>query len=678
LLSLVQHYKPCKYIVAHKISARGIKQEMNSNRRLSAIMFTDIVGYTTMIGTDENLAITTVTHHRKTIEQFVSKFEGNLIQFYGDGSLSIFPSTTVAIECAIAIQNEFKIKVPVPLRIGIHIGEILIKEGAIFGEGVNIASRIESLGQTGTILFSEDVFQKIRNHSEFKTELIGEFEFKNVEKPMHIYALSNDGFPIPKKETITGKLKTSSLKESLDPSVIKKDMSIAVLPFENNSSIAEQQYFVDGIADEIRSQLLSINNLKVISRSSCMYFKDKTISLIQIGKELDVAFALEGRVQAIGDHIKVNVELNDIKKNKQIWSLPPHRQKMEDVFILQNNIANEVVDQLKIVLSDDEKSQLNKIPTEHQQAYIYFQQGQELLHRGFGKIVELDKAVKYFKKAIEIDPKYSRAYVGLSDTYLEYIFWGRVGSKKVLDKALNASLKALELDSKNGESYGALGAINFFKFKKSEAINFLNKAIELSPNYLGAHEKLAWISIFEGDLKKALYHFSVTQSLDPLSTKYMGDVGHAYYYTHQFEKGIEVISTMLKKHIGDPWLLWIKGYLYSGMEKHKIAIDTYLQRSTGTKTNWMLAYNYGKIGRIKEATEILNMHLKKRGKEHVPGYMLATIYIGLGNQEKALEWLELDYEEGGQGLFFWGLKTDPKFDSLRNENRFKDLLHKIN
>jgi adenylate cyclase len=651
---------------------------MTSSRRLSAIMFTDIVGYTTMIGTDENLAIATVTHHRKVIEKFVSEFEGELIQFYGDGSLSIFPSATVAIECAIALQNEFKVKVPVPLRIGIHIGEILIKEGNIFGEGVNIASRIESLGQTGTILFSEDVFQKIRNHSIFKVKLIGEFEFKNVEEAMSIYALSNDGFPVPKQENITGKLKVSNSKEVLDNAVIKKDISIAVLPFENNSSIIEQQYFVDGIADEIRSQLLSINNLKVISRSSCMYFKDKTYTLSQIGKELDVAFALEGRVQAFGDNIKVNVELSDINKNKQLWSLPPRSNKMEDVFILQNNIASEVMDQLKIVLSDDEKNQLNKIQTEHQDAYKYYQQGQELLHRGFGKIDELDQAITYFEKAIEIDPKYSRAYVGLSDTYLEYIFWGRIAPIKVLDKALNAALKALELDSSNGESYGTLGAINYYKFKKDEAANFLNKAIALSPNYLGAHDKLAWISIHEGDLKKALYHFSIMHSLDPLSTKYLGDVGHAYYYTHQYETGIEVIDSMLKNHIGDPFLLWVKGYLYSGMGKFKVAIDTFLQRSAGTKTNWMLAYNYGKIGMTKEATKILNIHLKKREAGHVPGYMLATIYNGLGNQEKALEWLELDYEEGGQGLFFWGLKTDPKFDDLRNESRFKDLLHKIN
>ena len=647
---------------------------MESNRRLSAIMFTDIVGYTTMISKNESMAVEAVMHHKKVIEEYVSNYDGELIHFYGDGSLSIYPSATIAIQAAIAIQKEFRSDPHLPLRVGIHIGEILKKEGSIYGEGVNIASRIESIGQSGAILFSEEVFQTIRNHDNIQASYIGEFEFKNVDNPMRIYAVANDGFPIPKKESIRGKLKNTQNEEVLDPEAIQNDMSIAVLPFENNSSIPEQQYFVDGIADEIRSQLLSINNLKVISRSSCMYFKDKSYSLSLIGEELDVAFALEGRVQAIGDHIKVNVELSDIKKNKQIWSLPPSGQKMEDVFILQNSIANKVVDHLKIVLTDDEKNQLNKIATVDNEAYRYFQKGQELFHRGFGRKEELDEAVEYFQKAIDLDPKYSRAYVGLSDTYLEYIFWGREAPVRVLDKAMSAALKALETDSTSGECYGALGSINFFKYNKLEAINFLNKAIELSPNYLGAHEKLAWISIFDGDLKKAIHHFSVAQSLDPLSTKYLGDVGHAYYYTHQFERGIEVISSFLSKHIGDPWLLWMKGYLYSGMAKHRTAIETYRQRSAGTKTNWMLGYNYGKLGMLDEANEILDFHLDKRKNAHVPAHMIATIYMGIGDKEKALEWLEIDANEGGQGLFRWGLRTDPKFDALRTEERFQALL----
>ena len=505
------------------------------------------------------------------------------------------------------------------------------------------------------------------------TQSIGEFEFKNVDKPMRVYALANEGFPVPKAGTITGKLKIPSSEEEK----LEIGKSIAVLPFENNSGNTEQQYFVDGIADEIRSQLLSLNDLKVISRSSCMFFKDKPYNVKEIGKELDVGYVLEGRVQVIPNQIKVSVELSNTRTNKQIWSLPALSKKLEDVFILQNNIAKQVVSELKVALSDKEIRQLNKIPADNHQAYEYFQKGQDLLHRGFGVIDELNQAENNFKKAIEIDPKFSKAYVGLSDTYLEYIFWGRTAPKNVLDKALSASLKALELDSTNGECFGALGAIHFYKFQKIEATNFLNKAIELSPNYLGAHVILAWINIFDGKTEEAVHHFSIAQSLDPLSTKHIGDVGHAYYYSHQYSTGIELMSSMLEKYPGDPWLLWMLGYLYSGLGDFKKAIETYLKRPTGTKTNWMLGYSYAKNGMLDEALEILHIHLKKREKEYVPGYMIATIYIGLDNKEKALDWLEIDYKDGGLGLFLYGLKTDTKFDSIRKENRFENLLSKI-
>ena len=393
-----------------KSSNNNIESNNYNHRMLSAIMFTDIVGYTTMVGKDETLAIKMVTHHKKIINQTVSKFNGDLIEFYGDGSLSIFPSATSAVECAMAIQNNFRGNIAVPLRVGIHIGEILVKEGSIYGAGVNLAARIESLGQSGTILFSEHVYQKISNNSQFQTQYLGEFEFKNVDKPMQIYALSNEGFPIPQKENMTGKLKiqhSNDAPKSAKDKVNEISKSMAVLPFENHSRNEEQEYFINGIADEIRSQLLSIKDLKVISRSSCMYFKDKTYTINQIGKELNVEFVLEGRVQVISNYVKVSVELSNTKSNKQIWSLPSFNQKLEDVFILQNKIAQQVVSELKIALSDKEKDQLNKIPTENHEAYNYFQKGNELLHRGFGKIEELDKAVQYFEQAIQIDTKFS-------------------------------------------------------------------------------------------------------------------------------------------------------------------------------------------------------------------------------------------------------------------------------
>jgi class 3 adenylate cyclase/Flp pilus assembly protein TadD len=646
---------------------------MEGSRRLVAIMFTDIVGYTSMMGSNEELAITTVTHHKKIIEQLVPQYGGEVIQFYGDGSLSIYPSAVLALECGENIQKELKKEIKVPLRIGIHIGDILFKDGNIYGDGVNLASRIESLGEAGSVLFSNEVFLKVRNNPKFLVQLLGEFELKNVEAPMSIYALSNEGLSIPLLES--KKRKSESQTESSGESMnYSEEKSIAVLPFENQSSIEDHQFFINGIADEIRSQLLSINDLKVISRRSCMFFKDRPYTLNQIKDDLGVNYVLEGRVQVFHNQIKVSVELSDTITDKQLWSLVPANQSMDDIFILQNNIAQKVVNELKVALSDVEKIQLTKIPTLNHKAYNYYQKGQDLLHRGGGQIDQLDEALSCFKQSIELDPKFSMAYVGLSDTYLEYIFWGRTAPSQVLEMALNACLKALELDNTKGECYGTLGAINYYKFKKEAAFSFLRKAIDLNPYDLEAYENLGCLYITENKQQDAVAILEKAHSTDPLSTKYLGDIGHVFYYSHQFEEGIQVISKTIVNNPKENFLLWMLGLLYSGAGNYEKAIDCFLQRTKGRETNWMLAYCYSKSGNKKGALKILDIHLKKRETQYIPSYMIASIYMGLGDKEKALHWLETDQKEGGTSLFYWGLKDDPKFEEIMQEERFKKLM----
>jgi len=298
---------------------------VKNQRLLAAIMFTDIVGYTAMMGNNERLAITTVTHHKKIIEQSVSKFNGNLINFYGDGSLSIYTSATAALECAMEIQMEFKKDILVPLRIGIHIGEILIKEGNVFGDGVNIASRIESLGQSGTIMFSEDVFRKIRNNDLFKSKQLGSFEFKNVEKPMQIYALANEGFPVPKEQSITGKLKISDTKKAADdinnPTKRKiSDKSIAVLPFVNMSSDPEQEFFCEGISEEIINTIVQLPDLTVAGRTSSFCFKGKNEDLRSVGNTLGVSKILEGSVRKSGNRVRITAQLVEASTGFHKWS----------------------------------------------------------------------------------------------------------------------------------------------------------------------------------------------------------------------------------------------------------------------------------------------------------------------------------------------------------------------
>ncbi len=682
---------------------------LQQKRQLVAIMFTDIVGYTAIMQGDEQLAISMVKRHQEILEKYVDSHQGKVYQYYGDGSLSIFNSATDAVYCAMEIQLEFRNKPEVPLRVGIHIGEILIEQNRIFGDGVNLASRIESLGQAGTVMYSENVHQKIKNNRSLSSTSLGKFEFKNVAEPLEIFALANEGFPVPARNSISGKLKnnghffqnrswkniaffvliavllssvawmllvksTSIKKNHLE--IVKTEHSIMVLPFDNFSDIPGQDYFAIGIADELRSQLLSIRNLKVISRSSSKYYKDQKISLRQMGKDLGVAYVLEGTVQRSSDMVKINVQLSNTKTDEVEWSSPSFQEKLEDIFILQNEISQKIVAQLKIGLSDQERNKLVKIPTRNAEAYINYQKGRELINRGGGKIAELDSAIDLFKQAIELDPGFSLAYVGLSETYLDYIFWGRYPPSQILSKAMDAAFKAFELDSEKVEIYAVLGAINFYRYDAEKAKNYLEKSIALSPNYHPPYEWLGWINIFEDNHNKALELFQKAHELEPLSTKYLGDQGLAYYYMHLYERGIESMNDALLKYPNDNHLLWVLGYLYIAQEKYTEAIAAFKKRSAGTNTNWLLGYAYALDGNKTEAEKILNILLEKRKTQHVPAFMIATIYMGLGEKETTLEWLERDQVEGGQGLMFWGLKLDKRFDPVRNDPRFQALLIK--
>jgi TolB-like protein/Tfp pilus assembly protein PilF len=654
-----------------------------------------------MMQHDEQLAVASVSKHKKTVEAMVTGFGGEIINFYGDGSLSIFSSATAVLECAMAIQEEMKQGQAVPLRVGIHIGEILLQDGELYGDGVNIASRIESIGQAGTILFSDELFHKIRNNKKFLSEKIGDFEFKYLDEPMAVYALANEGFPVPKKESVSGKLKegagqkvnTESKSKGLPAFSFKKlfglfspsvsaapvaDMSsftnsIAVLPFEKSGHLNGYELMADGIADEIRAKLLVIRDLKVISRNTCLHYKDKKYTLKQVGKDLSVNFVLEGRVQVLEGKAILHAELSDVKMDKLIWSLPTIQFSLENVTQLQNKIAVQIADELKLQLTGEEKAHLNKAPTSNTEAYLDYQRGLEILRRGSGVKKELDQAVTYFQRAIELDPDFLQAHISLADAYLDYIFWGRSASGPMLDKALTALMKALQIDANSGECFGALGAIYFYKMELKTATRNMLKAIKLSPGYVEAYVKLGWVYGLAGDLENALVYFKRARELDPLSTRVLADIGQIYYVTRHYEEGIKFIKDALNNFHEDSTLLWVLGYLYTGTGQLESAVETLLKRPTG-QTNWLLGYNLGKLGRMTEARHILDVNLKKKEEGYVPEFMIATMCLGMGDKEKAMDWLEKDIDLRSLNFLYFNLKGDPIFAELRNNQRFEKIL----
>src|SRR5688572_29928135 len=408
---------------------------MSQGRQLAAIMFTDIVGYTAMMQANEEKAVSVIKHYNSALEKLTTQFNGQVLNYYGDGSLCIFPSATDAVNCSLALQNELKNEPVVPLRIGLHIGEVFFEDAKALGDGVNVASRVQSLGQENTIMLSGEIHDKVKNNPNFSTVPLGHFNFKNVDKPLEVFALSNAGLTIPKRSKMQGKLKEKTGKRwVMITSVLiilfftagffvyktfftakavaeTSAHSIAVLPFADMSPAKVQEYFSDGMSEELLNLLAKIPGLKVISRTSSFSFKGKNDDVRKIGKSLGVANILEGSVRKSGNTIRITAQLIEVEKGTHLWS-ETYDREMKDVFATQDEISKMIVDILKIKLGGQQANQPSKSFTKNPEAYEDYLKGR--YHWNTRTDEGIKKAIGYFEDAIRKDSNYAAAYSGLA------------------------------------------------------------------------------------------------------------------------------------------------------------------------------------------------------------------------------------------------------------------------
>lgn len=679
-------------------------ERKETGRHLAAILFTDIVGYTGMMQRDETLAIAAVRRHHEVLEEQIPSHDGKIYQYYGDGSLSIFTSATQAVTCALEIQKELQKEPVVPLRIGIHIGEIHYDQGKIFGDGVNVASRIESIGQGGTVFFSRDVYEKVRNHTEFQIMSIGKFEFKNVDDPIEVFALTNPEVRTPDLKLIDGKLKVASTKKRaplvyvmggtlmllailsglfLFPKSKNKlnsegpnKESIAVLPFSNLSDGEEADFLSIGIAEDILTQLAQIRGLKVISRSSSMRYKDSDKPIRTIAKELGVTSILEGSVRKYDKNLRVSVQLTNGVNESLIWAADFDRQ-FEDVLNMQKDIALLVSEKLEVALSPEIKDRFEDKTNVNPEAYILYQKGKDQLLRSRGTKEEMLAAIDYFEKSIAIDSQFARAWIGLSDAYFEAIFWHRFEAREAIDRGRKAAEHVLVLDASSGEGYGVLGSIQYLERQFTEAEKNLGKAIEQNPNYSLAYDRLGWISLYRGNTDEAIRLFRKAIELDPLATRLQGSIGNAFAVVGRYDEGIQNMEQYLSQSPKDDYLLWTLGFLYARKGDFAKAIEYFQKRSIGLKTNWALGYSYAKSGQREKAEEILHNNLEKMKKEVVPDFMVAVQMCGLGRDRECLDYLTKGVNNTGENFFLVGLENDPFFVPLHKFPEFKTLVDKV-
>ena len=351
---------------------------MSQQRQLAAILFTDIIGYTALMQENEHKAVSLIRHYNESLNLLVDKHSGKVVNNYGDGSLCTFTNVVDALSCACEIQVELQKDPAVPLRIGLHVGEVFYEDGKVLGDGVNLASRIQSLGQANTILFSKEVFDKIRNHPEFKAKSLGQFHFKHVHEPVEVFALANEGLMVPKRGGMEGKLKKGTLtmrrwmvgalgllvllaavllwQYLKGPAFSGKEKTIAILPFKNLSAPKENEVIGESLTDELITQLYQIADLKVKSFTAVAGFKDSIPALRDIAEKLGVAALLYGTVQQRGGKMNIHAHLFDANTNLTIWSKSyQYDIQTADNFDIQTEISQSIASQLNANFTAEEK-----------------------------------------------------------------------------------------------------------------------------------------------------------------------------------------------------------------------------------------------------------------------------------------------------------------------------------
>lgn len=643
---------------------------MSLSRQLAAIMFADIAGYTAMMQEDEALALQLRNKLREKLEEQVNLEHGRILEFRGDGALCCFTSTIEAVRAAIALQLEMQSVPVVPLRIGMHTGDVIFEGNNVYGDGVNIASRMESFATPGSIFISGRVYDDIKNQNDIQATSLGKFILKNVKEPVEIFAISNKGIIIPDKNNLIGKGKKIIENKPAERSVV-------VLPFVNMSNDPEQEYFSDGLTEELITNLSKLSEMRVISRTTSMQYKGTKKDIKTIGKETSVNYIMEGSVRKHGNNLRITAQFLDANEDVHLWA-ETFRGTVDDIFDMQEMVSEKIIEALRIQLTKDEQVMLEKRYTDDSEAYQLYLKGRHFWKQR--NEVGLKSAISYFEKALEKDPDYALAWAGLADTYSLMGEYTNISRRELYPKQMAAVKKALEMDSRLSEAHISLAIslmLNEWDWKNAE--KEFKLGIELNPKYANGHHWYAELLLFLGRTEEAFREISLAVELDPVSQGILKDKGIFYYYTGQYNNAIDMATMTLELDPNFVPAYRLLSLAYQGMKMYDEAIDENQKwgELTGNKikTDVSLAGIYAASGRKKEAEKIMveTEAGKNLGANDHRG--MAQVYAALGEIDTAFMWLEKSYQYHEESLC--SLKIDPKMNPLRNDPRFNVMLRKI-
>lgn len=631
-----------------------------ATRQLAAIMFTDMVGYTALMGENEQLALEKRRKNKAIFEECLSKYKGILLQQYGDGMLSINNSAVNAILSAIEMQTLSQ-KEKIDLRIGLHIGEILTDENGIYGDGVNIASRIESLAVPGSVFISEKLFDEIKNQPNIYTKPLGYFELKNVKQPMQVYAVVNPGIVVPSRDEVKGKL-----KQTIN--------SIAVLPFTSMSADPENEYFSDGLSEELINVISKVEGIQVSSRTSSFAFKGKQEDIREIAGRLNVQNVIEGSVRKSGNKVRITVQLINAVDGYHIWS-ESYDRSLEDIFEVQDEISRSIANKLrKNLSSSDHEKPLVTAPTENLEAYKKYLKG--LYYWNKQTIGDIMEALRCFNESAALEPNFAAPY-----GYIAYInvFFTHAGILSVEEGARickEASEKAMQLDPMNPWSQLAMAANEFyFEWNLVRTEQALLRAIELNPNMAEAYNLLGWFRMGMQQKDKIDEPLAIAYRLDPLGGETVAGAGQISFLAGKLDAAEFYADEALANDPNNMYAGLVKSMVVGFKGNWKAAISIiepiYHKAPDFNFAITYLGYAYAKAGEIQKAREFIHLLEEKQKNPKLPPlyHLLFLLYLATGDKEKFYEY----YDKSVRGKLVTCLLyyNSPFLSEVSGEERIK-------
>ena len=509
-----------------------------SKRKLAAILSADVKGYSLLLADDESFTIKTLKEYREMMSYCIGQHNGRVVDSPGDNLLAEFSSAVDAVQCAMEIQKKLKkenerlvVDKRLNFRIGVNIGDIVQDGDHIYGSGVNVAARIEGIADPGGICLSRSAYNQVKEKLDFTFEYVGEHEVKNIKEPVSVYKVLMD---------------SESPKPLVDePLELPDKPSIAVLPFVNMSGDPSQEYFSDGLTEQIINGICKVSNLFVIARNSSFAYKGRSVNIRKVGKELGVRYILEGSLQKAGDRVRITVQLIDTTTGYHLWS-ENYDHDLSDIFALQDEITLKIINAMQIKLTMGEQARLWEGQTTSIQAYDMHMRGSECFFRYNEK--DNKQAQQFYKEAINIDENFALAYAMLGATHIfDLLFRWSESPIQSFEQAEKCAEKTLALNDSLDLAYLASGFIKLFKRQHDEAINDGQRAITLNPNGAEAHALFGYILNMSGETDLAINYLKRAFRLNPIPLPhYYHILAMAYRNNEQYEKAIEVSERGLR------------------------------------------------------------------------------------------------------------------------------------